>query len=124
MLLGILILAPLPLDGEWTYDLYPVSPWLGFLLGIPVFILGLWVFIGGVRSKPQTSQTMSVPLIDEWIGEEGKEEKESSECRKILKTTEKLLALVAARGEQGLNRLAVTDKRVVLYSQGRIQNKV
>jgi hypothetical protein len=124
MLLGILLLAPLPLDGEWTWDSYIGSPWLGFLIGFPVFILGLWVFIGGMRSKPETSQTTSVPLIDEWIGEQGKEEEETSECQKILKTNEKLLALVAARGEQGFNRLAVTDKRVVIYSQGKIQSAV
>ena len=121
MLLSILLLAPLPIDDEWTWGFYPGSPWLGFLIGIPVFVLGLWVFIGAIRSQPGTSQTSSFPLIDEWIGEQGKEEEETSECRRILNRDEKLMALVAARGEQELNRLAVTDKRVIIYAKGHIQ---
>jgi len=124
MLLGIVLLAPLPLDGDWTWGDYMGSPWIGFLIGVPVFLMGLWVFVSGMRSQPKTSQTSIAPLIDEWIGEQGKEEEETSECQKILGTDEKLLALVAARGEQVLNRLAVTDKRIIVYSRGNTQNAV
>ena len=49
MALGVLLMAPLPLDGEWTWGFYIGSPWLGFLIGIPVFILGLWTLTLGVR---------------------------------------------------------------------------
>ena len=63
-------------------------------------------------------------MIDEWIVEEGKEEEETAECQRLLAKDEKLLELVAARGQPGLNRLAVTDKRVVIYSQGNVQSAV
>ena len=121
MLLGIVLLVPLPFDGEWSWD-YGGLPWLEFLIGIPVFLLGLWAFLGGIRSSPKTFQTPSTPLIDEWIGEQGNDEE--SEFRRVLNGDEKLLALVAARGERRLNRLAVTNRRVVIYSQGKIQSVV
>ena len=124
MALGIFLMAPLPLDGEWTWGSYIGSPWLGFLIGTPIFILGLWTISFGVTSKPEKSLTGGVPLIDEWIGEEGKEEEEMAECQRLLMADEKLLELVAARGQPGLNRLAVTDKRVVIYSKGNIQSAV
>lgn len=124
MALGILLMAPLPLDGEWTWGCYVGSPLFGFLIGIPVFILGLWTVSIGVRSEPEKSLIGRAPLIDEWIDEEGKEEEETAECRKLLMADEKLLELVAARGQPGLNRLAVTDKRLVIYSQGNIQSAV
>jgi len=122
--LGVLLMAPLPLDGERTWDLYIGSPWLGFLIGIPVFILGLWTLALGIRSKSEKSVKGGVPLIDEWIGEQGNEEIETAECQRLLARDEKLLELVAARGQPGLNRLAVTDKRVVIYSQGNVQGAV
>ena len=124
MALGVFLMAPLPLDGEWTWEFYIGSPWLGFLIGIPVFILGLWTLTLGVRSTPEKSLIGGVPLIDEWISEEGKEEEETAECQRLLTADEKLLELVAARGQPGLNRLAVTDKRVVIYSRGNIQSAV
>lgn len=124
MALGVLLMAPLPLDGEWTWAFYIGSPWLGFLIGIPVFILGLWTLTLGVRSKSEKSVKGGVPLIDEWIGEEGNEEEETAECQRLLARDEKLLELVAARGQPGLNRLAVTDKRVVIYSQGNVHSAV
>jgi hypothetical protein len=124
MALGIFLFAPLPSDGEWTWGSYIGSTLFGFLIGIPVFILGSWVFISGLRSQPRTSQVSNVPLVDEWIGEYGKEEIEIVECKRMLKTDEKLLALVAVREEQGPNRLATTDKRVMIYPQGNIENLV
>jgi hypothetical protein len=42
----------------------------------------------------------------------------------MLKTDEKLSALVAVREEQGPNRLAVTDKRAMIYQQGHIESMV
>ena len=63
-------------------------------------------------------------MIDEWICEEGNEEKETAECQRLLAKDEKLLQLVAARGQPGLNRLAVTDKHVIIYSQGNAQSAV
>jgi hypothetical protein len=51
MALGVLLMAPLPLDGEWTWDFPIGSPWLGSLIGIPVFILGLWTLTLGVGSN-------------------------------------------------------------------------
>jgi hypothetical protein len=124
MALGVLLMAPLPLDGEWTWDFPIGSPWLGFLIGIPVFILGLWTLTLGVRSKSKNSSEGGVWLIDEWICEEGKEEEETAECQRLLAKDEKLLELVAARGQPSLNCLAVTDKRVVIYSQGNVQSAV
>ena len=124
MTLGVLLIAPLPLDGEWTWGFYIESPWLGFFIGIPVFILGLWTLTLGVRSKSENSLRGGVRLIDEWIGEEGREEEETAECQMLLAKDEKLLELVAARGQLGLNRLAVTDKRLVIYSQGNVQSAV
>ena len=124
MALGIFLFAPLPSDGEWTWGPYIGSPLFGFLIGIPVFILGSWVLISGLRSQPRTSQFSNGPLVDEWIGESGKEEIEIVECKRMLKIDEKLLALVAVREEQGPNRLAVTDKRVMIYPQGKIEGVV
>jgi len=124
MALGVFLMAPVPLNGEWTWGLYIGSPWLDFLIGIPVFILGLWTLTSGVRSTPEKSLTGGVPLIDEWISEEGNEQEETAECQRLLATDEKLLELVAARGQPGLNRLAVTDKRMVIYSRGNIQSAV
>jgi hypothetical protein len=124
MALGVLLMAPLPLDGEWTWDFPIGSPWLGFLIGIPVFILGLWTLTLGVRSKSKNSSEGGVWLIDEWICEEGEEEEETAECQRLLAKDEKLLELVAARGQPSLNCLAVTDKRVVIYSQGNVQSAV
>ena len=126
MLLAIVVLMPLPFDGEWSLDFGELA-WLEFLVGIIVFLLGLWAFLSSVRSYPKAFQTPipptpSAPLIDEWIGEQG--DNEESEFRRVLGGDERLLALVAGRGEKGLNRLAVTDRRVVVYSQGRIQSLV
>jgi len=124
MSLGIFLFAPLPWDGEWTWGSCIGSPLFGFLVGIPVFILGSWVFVSGLRSHSGTSLVPNSPLVDEWIGEQGKEETELDECNRMLKTDEKLLALVAVREEQEPNRLAVTDKRVMIYPQGNIENLV
>ena len=124
MALGVFLMAPLPPDGEWTWEFYIGSPWLGFLVGIPVFILGLWTLTFGIKSTPEKSLIGSVPLIDEWISEEGKEYEETAECQRLLTVGERLLELVAARGQPGLNRLAVTDKRVIFYSRGNIQSAV
>ena len=124
MALGVFLMAPLPLDDEWTWGFYVGSPWLGFLIGIPVFILGLWTLTFGVRSTPDKYLMRGVPLIDEWISEEGNEKEETTECQRLLTADEKLLELVAGRGQPGLNRLAVTDKRVIMYSRGNIQSAV
>jgi hypothetical protein len=124
MTLGVLLIIPLPLDGEWTWESSVGSPLLGFLVGIPVFILGLWTLTFGLRSGSDKSLTGSVPLIDEWIGEQGNEEEERAESQRLLLTDEKLLKLVAARGQPGLNRLAVTNKRVVVYYHGNVQNAI
>ena len=124
MALGVFLIAPLPSDGEWTWGSYLGSSLFGVLIGISVFILGSWVFIIGLRSQSGTSLVPNGPLIDEWIGEQGKEEIETNECKKMLKTDEKLLALIAIREEQGPNRLAATNKRVMIYPQGNIENLV
>ena len=122
--LGIFLFAPLPSDGEWTWGSTVGSPLFDFVIGISVFIFGSWVFISGLRSQSGTSLAPNGPLVDEWIGEHGKEEMEIDECKRMLKTDEKLLALVAVREEQGTNRLAVTDKRVMIYPQGKIEDVV
>ncbi len=122
--LGIFLFVPLPSNGEWTWGSYIGSPLFGFLIGIPIFILGSWVFISGLRSHSGTSPVPNSPLVDEWIGEQGEEETELNECNRMLKTDEKLLALVAVREEQGPNRLAVTDKRAMIYQQGHIESMV
>jgi hypothetical protein len=90
MTLGVLLIIPLPLDGEWTWESSVGSPLLGFLVGIPVFILGLWTLTFGLRSGSEKSLTGSVPLIDEWIGEQGNEEEERAESQRLLLTDEKL----------------------------------
>lgn len=119
VVLGIFLFAPLPLDGEWIWGSY-----IDFLIGIPIFILGSLLVVSGLRLKSRSSQVPKGPLVDEWISEEGKEEAEIEECKKMLKTDEELLALIAARKEKGPNRLAVTNKSVLIYPQGNIEGVV
>ncbi len=51
MALGVFLLAPLPLDGDWMWGDYFGPPWLGFVFGIPIFLLGLWLLAGGLRTQ-------------------------------------------------------------------------
>lgn len=118
--LALLLMIPLPLDGDWYWGPFPE---LGFLFGIPMFILGLWMLMDSLRSPSPSSSTPTVPLVDEWIGEQGKAE-EISYCKKYLDPNEKLLAIIAARVETGLNRLVLTDRRIILYPQGKFQDGI
>ena len=46
MILGVLLIIPLPLDGDWYWD----PSWLDFLFGILAFAVGLWTLVDGLRS--------------------------------------------------------------------------
>jgi hypothetical protein len=43
ILLAVWLMIPLPLDGGWFWGSFAGSSQLGFLLGIPLFILGVWM---------------------------------------------------------------------------------
>jgi len=83
--------------------------------------MSLWLVIDSLKRSPQPHSSSAVPLIDEWISEQGNEKEEISHCKKHLNPDERVLAIIAAREEHGLNRLALTDKRVALYPRGNFQ---
>lgn len=112
LLLALAVMVPLPLDETWDWG--PFS-FLSFVIGIPLFTIGLILMIDSFRTEPHQQ---NLPLIDEWICEEGTEQKEIFQINKDLKQGEKLLAIAASRGDKLPNRLAVTNKRIILYSTG------
>ena len=61
--------------------------------------------------------SFSDALVDEWIDEQGTGENELANCTKLLFPDERLLIIIAARGDPGLNRLAMTDRRIILYPE-------
>jgi hypothetical protein len=69
---------------------------------------------------------MTEPLVDECILEEGNEAAEIANCKNYLDPHERLLAIIAGDvdGRVELNRLALTDRRVILYSQVRLQRAI
>ena len=115
MLLAIFVMVPLPSDGSWEWLPFPFSPYLEFIIGIPLFMVGLVVAVDAL--KTQTPGAQKFPIVDEWIDEQGNGEREISELSKSLGQGEELLAIVAGRAEAESNRLAVTDKRVLVYAE-------
>jgi len=100
-----------------------LSPFIAVLLGI-----GL---IYGSFSKEEVPPPPSTSvMVDDWIIEEaldkGKTEAEEiSHCEKNLNPNEKLLLIVASRRKESeRNRLALTDRRVVLYPKGKFQSVI
>jgi len=67
---------------------------------------------------------MTEPLIDEWILEQGEEAAEIACCRNFFDPGEILMAIITGNvdGEPGLDRLALTDRRIILYSRARPQD--
>jgi len=121
MFLAVLVMMPMPSDGGWYWLPFPFSPWLEFIIGVPLFVMSLWLVIDSLRVSALPHSSSTAPLVDEWISEQGNETEEISHCKKYLNSDEKVLAIVAAREEYGMNRLALTDKRVVFYPRGNFQ---
>lgn len=69
---------------------------------------------------------MTVPSsvnVDDWIGEEAlnqnqTEDEEIAYCQQNLALGEKLLLIVASRSGSAMNRLALTDRRLLFYPKG------
>ena len=118
MLLALFIMVPL--DGEWSP--FPFSPYLELIIGIPLFALGLWIAVDSLK-KP-TRSTAEFPIVDEWIGEQGKEQLEISRVSQTLGHGEKSLAILAGRADFQRDRLAVTDRRVIVYQQENPANSI
>jgi len=87
--------------------------------------------IYGSFSKEEVPPPPSTSVMaDDWIIEEaldkGKTEAEEiSHCQKNLNPNEKLLLIIASRRKRSeRNRLALTDRRVVLYPEGKLQSGI
>ena len=113
MLLAVFIMVPL--DGSWEWSPFPFSPYLEFIIGIPLLAFGLWIVVDSLK-KPTHSRA-EFPIVDEWIGEQGGEQLEISGVSRTLRQGEKLLAILAGRADFQRDRLAVTDRRVLVYQQ-------
>jgi hypothetical protein len=99
--------------------------WIGLGSGIVMLGLSLWLFWDTFSGTSVPSRaTAATPLIDEWIGERGLEDSEIEQWRHQLDEDEDLLAIIAAWGDQPINRFAVTTRRIVLYSQNRVHEGV
>jgi len=122
MLLALFTMVPLPLDGSWEWSPFPFSPYLEFIIGIPLLALGLWIVFDGLK-KP-THSRVELPIVDEWIGEQGREQLEISGVGQTLRQGEKLLAILAGRADFQRDRLAVTDRRVLVYQQENPANSI
>jgi hypothetical protein len=116
MLLALAIMVPLPSDESWEWMPFPLSPYLEFFIGIPLFIMSLITVIDSLKT-PKAKPASTFPLIDEFIGEQGTEQTEIDVATENLKTDERLLAIAASREERQHNRLAITNQRVILYTQ-------
>jgi hypothetical protein len=104
------------------------SPEIDFLALVSAFFmlgLSLWVIWDTVARRPDSgSATSPSPVVDEWIGEKGREAVEVEQWGLRLEDGEDLLALIAAWGDQPINRFAVTTRRIVLYYHTQIQDGV
>jgi hypothetical protein len=122
LLLSLIMFYLLFIEGMWEGTEFD---WLGLACGILMFGLSLWVIRDTVSRRPgeQLAPTPT-PLIDEWIGERGLEAIEIEQWRHQSDEGEELLAIIAAWGDQPVNRLAVTTRRLVLYPQNRIPDGV
>jgi len=120
MLLALFVMVPL--DGSWEGSPFPFSPYLEFIIGIPLLALGLLIVVDSLK-KPTHSRAES-PIVDEWIGEQGREQLEISGVGQTLRQGEKLLAILAGRADFQRDRLAVTDRRVIVYQQENPANSI
>jgi len=93
--------------------------WGSFLL---VILLGAGFIYGSFDKNPLPTPADPTPfLLDEQIDIEGKQfvEEEILRCRSLCGRGEEIQALVRGNfdGERELDRLALTDKRVILYAR-------
>lgn len=132
LFLGILLLVGGILVAYFGYFVYPeyflYGAGLAGLVAVltPVFLIFLGIgFIYGSFGKEEVPSLAppTVALIDERIDIEGKQyvDKEFSHCKKHLDPNEKILALIEGNvGEKPeLNRLALTDRRIIFYPRGK-----
>lgn len=122
LLLSLLIFYFMFIEGMWEGTEFD---WLGVASAILMFGISLWAIWDTVSRRPD-EQLATTPtlLIDEWIGERGLEAIEIEQWRHQSDEGEDLLAIIAAWGDQPINRFAVTTRRLVLYPQNRIPEGV
>ncbi len=58
MLLSLLVMVPLPADESWIWLPFPFSPYLEFILGIPLFTMSL-LLIADILKKPTHNPNLS-----------------------------------------------------------------
>ncbi len=122
LIISLLMFYLLFIEGMWEGTEFD---WLGLASGIVMFGISLWVIWDTVSGTSDESQpTPPSPLIDEWIGERGLDALERDQWNHQLDEGEELLAIIAAWGDQPVNRFAVTTRRLVLYPQNRIPEGV
>lgn len=133
-LTGILLLA-FGIFFVYGYFVYPeYFLWAGlggivaFLSPFIAVLLGIGLIYGSFSKEEVLPPPSTSVVVDDWIVEEAldkekTEAEEISHCEKNLNPNEKLLLIVAARGKKSeLNRLALTDRRVIFYPKDKFQN--
>jgi len=61
MLLAIFVMVPLPSDGSWEWLPFPFSPYLEFIIGLPLFMVGLVVAVDALKTK--STVTKNIPKL-------------------------------------------------------------
>lgn len=128
----LLVLGIFFIYGYFAYPEYFLWAGLGGILALlsPFIAVVLGIgFIYGSFSKEEVPPPFKTSVIvDDWIIEEALDEKKSeaeeiADCKKHLEPDEKLLMIVASRTESArLNRVALTDNRVIFYQKGKFQS--
>jgi hypothetical protein len=97
---------------------------LAILSPFAAVVLGASLIYGSFsRERLPSPISQSSAKVDDWIVEEAFDQGKSKDeevayCQRNLAPAERLLLIVASRGRSAMNRLVLTDRRLLLYPKG------